>query len=96
MGWENFWPIEKELPDIHEIHVVQGILHLIPMMRGMIHFNDSFHFTFRSGKMSGLMQDRDSFFNDRITHLDDIQFSRNTRTGILIEDEKDFSDVRKV
>ena len=46
--------------------------------------------------MSGLMQDRDSFFNDRITHLDDIQFSRNTRTGILIEDEKDFSDVRKV
>ena len=50
---------------------------------------------FRSGKMSGLMQDRDSFFNDRITHLDDIQFSRNTRTGILIEDEKDFSDVRK-
>ena len=56
---------------------------------------------FRSGKMSGLMQDRDSFFNDRITHLDDIQFSRNTRTGgtrtgILIEDEKDFSDVRKV
>ena len=56
---------------------------------------------FRSGKISGLMQDRDSFFNDRITHLDDIQFTRNTRTGgtrtgILIEDEKDFSDVRKV
>ena len=66
------------------------------MTRGMIHIYDSIHFTFRSGKMSGLMQDRDSFFNDRITHLDDIQFSRNTRTGILIEDEKDFSEVRKV
>ena len=25
--------------------------------------------------MSGLMQDRDSFFNDRITHLDDIPAS---------------------
>ena len=46
MDWENFWPIKKELRGIHGIHVVQGILHLIPMTRGMIHNYDSFHSTF--------------------------------------------------
>ena len=46
MDWEKFWPIKKELRGIHGIHVVQGILHLIPMTRGMIHIYDSFHSTF--------------------------------------------------
>ena len=33
---------KKELRGIHEIRAVQDILHLTPMMRGMIHIYDSF------------------------------------------------------